>query len=155
MRVFIIPAMIALLFCGAGAIETQKKPEPISIGKPIAVAAVEKSSGTEPVGEKKIAAAQGEQKSEATNPQASAAKDSLLILTKEDLAKYNGKNGMPAYVAVDGVVYDVSGVKAWKNGRHEGNSAGSDLTLKIKKNSPHGMLVLKKLKVVGKLVEKG
>ena len=30
-----------------------------------------------------------------------------------ELAKYNGQGGQPAYVAVDGVVYDVTGVAAW------------------------------------------
>ena len=28
--------------------------------------------------------------------------------TAEELAKYNGQNGQPAYVAIDGTVYDVS-----------------------------------------------
>ena len=40
-----------------------------------------------------------------------------------ELAKYNGQNGQPAYVAVDGVVYDVTGVAAWAGGKHHGNLA--------------------------------
>lgn len=46
--------------------------------------------------------------------------------TVSELAKYNGKNGSPAYVAVDGIVYDLSTV--FKNGMHFGHSAGQDLT---------------------------
>jgi cytochrome b involved in lipid metabolism len=30
------------------------------------------------------------------------------IFTTEELAKYDGKNNQPAYIAVDGIVYDVS-----------------------------------------------
>jgi predicted heme/steroid binding protein len=74
--------------------------------------------------------------------------------TLEQLAKYDGKNGNKAYVAVDGVVYDVTNAEYWKNGTHvptEGKlQAGIDATEVIKK-SPHGKKVLAELPVVGKL----
>ena len=76
-----------------------------------------------------------------------------LVLTLEELAKYNGKDGQPAYVAVDGVIYDVSDKPAWKNGEHNGYSAGQDLTEIIKTKSPHGVSKLSGLPVVGKLAE--
>ena len=76
-----------------------------------------------------------------------------LELTLEELAAYNGKNGKPAFVAVDGIIYDVSDSKPWKNGVHKGrHTAGNDLSDAIKKRSPHGIKVLKKRKVVGKIV---
>jgi predicted heme/steroid binding protein len=87
----------------------------------------------------------------ATAIAADSTADTLLCLTIADLAKYNGKDGMPAYVAVDSVIYDQTGVKAWKSGKHEGGKAGTDITTLIK-NSPHGKAVLKKRKVVGKLI---
>ena len=32
------------------------------------------------------------------------------IFTEKELGKYDGQNGNPAYVAIDGVVYDVTNV---------------------------------------------
>lgn len=71
--------------------------------------------------------------------------------TKDELSKFDGQNGNRAYVAIDGVVYDMTDVPAWKNGQHHGNTAGRDLSQEILK-SPHGKSVLTKLPVVGKLV---
>ena len=34
------------------------------------------------------------------------------IFTEKELGKYDGQNGNPAYVAIDGVVYDVTNVSA-------------------------------------------
>lgn len=71
--------------------------------------------------------------------------------TADELKKYNGQNGNPAYVAVNGTVYDVTNAKRWKNGKHEnGIVAGVDLTDSMAK-SPHGDSVLKDLPVVGQL----
>ncbi|BCN32293.1 cytochrome b5 domain-containing protein [Anaeromicropila herbilytica] len=70
--------------------------------------------------------------------------------TIEELAKYDGQNGNKAYVAYKGVVYDVTDVKQWKDGKHYGAVAGTDLTDEIGK-SPHGDIVFKKLTVVGSL----
>ena len=77
----------------------------------------------------------------------------LKSFTREELKKYNGQNGNPAYVAVDGKVYDVTNVGPWKGGKHNGNEAGNDLTEVIKTKSPHGVKVLEKVPVVGELVD--
>lgn len=74
-----------------------------------------------------------------------------LVLTLDELAKYDGKNGNPAYIAVDGVIYDVTNVPEWKNGEHNGYTAGKDLTDAIKNVSPHGVSKLKNVPAVGKL----
>ena len=72
-------------------------------------------------------------------------------MTLAELAKYTGKNGQPAYVAVSGVIYDVTNAKNWQNGMHKnGIKAGVDLT-SMMASSPHGTSVLKGLTVIGKL----
>ena len=76
-----------------------------------------------------------------------------LELTADELAQYDGKDGQPAYIAVDGVIYDVTNVPQWKNGDHNGFTAGKDLTEEIKTISPHGVSKLKGLPVVGKLID--
>ncbi|AFA49918.1 cytochrome b5 domain-containing protein [Acetobacterium woodii] len=71
--------------------------------------------------------------------------------TKDELAKYDGKNGNAAYVAYKNVVYDVTNVRQWVNGQHNGHRAGTDLTQELSA-SPHGETVLKNLPVVGEYV---
>lgn len=71
--------------------------------------------------------------------------------TVDELKKYDGKNGNPAYVAVNGTVYDVTNAKRWNNGEHvDGIVAGVDLTSKFS-SAPHGDEVLKDLPIVGTL----
>ena len=83
---------------------------------------------------------------------AGSATDGTLELTLEQLKQYDGKNGNPAYIAVDGILYDVTNVRQWSNGMHNGYSAGQDLTDAIKNVSPHGVSQLKGVPVVGKLI---
>lgn len=76
-----------------------------------------------------------------------------LELTLAELATYNGNDGQPAYIAVDGVVYDVTESDAWKNGKHNGFEAGKDLTEEIKNQSPHGVSKLEGVTAIGVIVE--
>ena len=49
--------------------------------------------------------------------------------TREELAKFNGKDGQPAYVAYKGIVYNVGDSAMWDEGDHEASHyAGGDLT---------------------------
>ena len=69
--------------------------------------------------------------------------------TLEELAKYDGNNGNPAYVAYNGKVYDVSDSSFWMNGDHLGaHQAGKDLTAEID-IAPHGPENLNRVKLVG------
>lgn len=81
------------------------------------------------------------------------ATDTVEVLTLDQLSQYDGQNGNPAYISVDGTIYDVTNVPQWKDGEHNGFSAGKDLTEEIKNISPHGVSKLKGLPVVGKLAE--
>jgi predicted heme/steroid binding protein len=76
----------------------------------------------------------------------------MIELTIDELAAFNGKNGQPAYVAHDGIIYDVTDVNAWKQGEHNGQLAGTDITEAIKK-APHGVKNLKLAVEVGKIKE--
>lgn len=76
-----------------------------------------------------------------------------IELTIEELGEYNGKDGQPAYVAVDGIIYDVTNSAAWKNGEHNGFEAGKDLTVEIKENSPHGIDKLDNVEEIGTIVK--
>lgn len=75
------------------------------------------------------------------------------IFTVEELSAYTGKDGKPAYIAVDGIVYDVTNVSNWKGGLHNGFEAGKDYTDEIKNVSPHGVSRLRGIPIVGKLAE--
>ena len=84
----------------------------------------------------------------------SSSAEEMRTFTLEELSQYNGKDGQPAYVAVDGVVYDVTNVEAWKDGEHKlGLTAGNELTEEITIQSPHGLKVLEGLPIVGEFVE--
>jgi len=49
--------------------------------------------------------------------------------TLRDLEQYDGKDGRPAYTAADGIVYDVTASKMWREGLHvRKHQAGTDLS---------------------------
>ncbi len=75
---------------------------------------------------------------------------STKVFTVDELKAYNGQDGNPAYIAIDGVVYDVTNEKMWRNGKHKGYSAGNDLTEEIGR-SPHGKSILGNLTEIGTL----
>lgn len=62
-------------------------------------------------------------------------------LTADELASFDGKGGRPAYVAYEGIVYDVTESGMWDEGEHEGvHFAGSDLT-EAHADAPHDVYV--------------
>ncbi len=72
--------------------------------------------------------------------------------TLEELKNYNGENGRPAYVAVNGVVYDVSQRIPWAGGTHFGLVSGNDLSGQFMACHGGVRTVIEQLPVVGILV---
>jgi len=73
------------------------------------------------------------------------------VFTLQELATYNGDSGSLAYMAVNGVVYNVTHVSGWSNGWHQGlHLAGTDATVAFA-SSPHPNSYLDSLPVVGVL----
>jgi len=77
----------------------------------------------------------------------------LKKFTLDELAKYNGKEGRPIYVAYKGKVYDLTSSELWEEGDHQGlHEAGKDLT-KDMEDAPHDPDELERFPIVGELVE--
>jgi predicted heme/steroid binding protein len=72
-------------------------------------------------------------------------------MTLTELAQFDGRNGNKAYIAVSGVIYDVTESSLWRNGSHNGFQAGQDLTVGIT-SSPHGTSTLSRFPIVGYLI---
>jgi predicted heme/steroid binding protein len=71
--------------------------------------------------------------------------------TLEELKKYDGKEGRPAYIAYKGKVYVVTDNYLWIDGDHQGEHvAGKDLTEDMT-NAPHGEENLERVKLIGTL----
>lgn len=59
------------------------------------------------------------------------------LFTERELQQFDGTRGKPAYIAYDGVVYDVAASPLWRGGLHqELHYAGIDLTRTLRK-APH------------------
>lgn len=77
--------------------------------------------------------------------------NTLITLTEEELSNFNGKNGKPAYVAVNDTVYDVTNIGVWAAASHFGLHAGKNLT-KDYMTCHAGTNAISKLPIVGKLI---
>ncbi len=72
--------------------------------------------------------------------------------TLDELKKYDGKDGKPAYIAYKGKVYDVSDDFLWVEGDHQGEHvAGKDLTEGMAR-APHAEDVFDRVPLIGVLV---
>ena len=79
-----------------------------------------------------------------------AAQGDPKLFNRSELLKYDGKNGNPAYIAVNGVVYVVTNNAAWAAASHFGLSAGRDVT-GAHASCHANQDVLSRLKVVGRI----
>jgi predicted heme/steroid binding protein len=74
----------------------------------------------------------------------------MRIFSKNELALFNGQDKETIYVAFQGLVYDVTSSRLWKNGKHYEHWAGQDLTKELE-DAPHTAKVFEKFEVVGRL----
>lgn len=72
----------------------------------------------------------------------------LPEFTKSQLALRNGQDKPQVWVALDGVIYDVTDSRLWRNGKHYEHWAGQDLTDELK-DAPHTEKVFEKFKAIG------
>jgi predicted heme/steroid binding protein len=77
-------------------------------------------------------------------------KDNLPQISKGQLALYNGSDKEQIWIAYQGLVYDVTKSKLWKNGKHYEHWAGQDLTEELQ-DAPHADWVFDKFDAVARL----
>ncbi len=70
--------------------------------------------------------------------------------TRQQLALRNGTDREEIWCAYNGIIYDVSVSRLWRNGRHYEHWAGQDLTAELAE-APHTNVVFDRFKVVGRL----
>ncbi len=74
------------------------------------------------------------------------------LFSRAQLALRNGQDKPEVWVALRGVIYDVSKSRLWNKGKHYEHWAGQDLTDELP-DAPHNEKVFDKFKVVGKLTD--
>ncbi|MBU5454702.1 cytochrome b5 domain-containing protein [Caproiciproducens sp. MSJ-32] len=77
----------------------------------------------------------------------------FINLSREELKIYDGEEGRPAYIVVDGIVYDVTESEEWKYAKYLGARAGKDYTELFKKGKEECMPMLSNFKVIGVIKE--
>jgi len=76
----------------------------------------------------------------------------LRRFTADELARFNGENGTPIYIAFEGRVFDVTASKFWRGGTHmKRHPSGRDLTDQMSA-APHDTDVLDRFPQIGILV---
>ena len=74
----------------------------------------------------------------------------LPSYTRSQLALRNGQDRPEIWCAFEGIIYDVSASRLWKNGKHYEHWAGQDLTAEMLA-APHNENVFDKFVAVGTL----
>lgn len=74
----------------------------------------------------------------------------LPTYTKNQLALRNGQDKPQIWVAYQGIIYDVTESRLWRNGKHYEHWAGQDLTHELV-DAPHTHEVFKRFTAIGRL----
>jgi len=76
--------------------------------------------------------------------------DDLPEYSRSYVALRNGQDKPEIWVALHGLIYDVTRSRLWRDGKHYEHWAGQDLTDELK-DAPHDAKVFDKFTVIGKL----
>ncbi|GAB3941853.1 cytochrome b5 domain-containing protein [Spirosoma harenae] len=76
---------------------------------------------------------------------------SLPTYTRSQLALRNGQDRDDIWCAFDGIIYDLSASRLWRNGKHYEHWAGQDLTDELA-DAPHTESVFSRFKAIGQLI---
>lgn len=74
----------------------------------------------------------------------------LPSITRARLSLRNGQDKPQVWIAYKGIVYDVSGSRLWREGKHYEHWAGQDLTHELP-DAPHTEEVFTRFKAIGRL----
>ena len=77
----------------------------------------------------------------------------MRFFTHSELAKYDGREGRPGYIGVNGNVYDVSKVPEWEGAEVHGSVVGHDLSDVTYQEAAQKYSPVSKLPLIGKLVD--
>ena len=75
----------------------------------------------------------------------------LPVYTKAQLSLRNGQDKPQVWVAYNGVIYDVTTSRLWREGKHYEHWAGQDLTDELAE-APHTAHVFDKFQPIGRLL---
>ncbi len=77
------------------------------------------------------------------------------VCTLDELSRFDGREGRPAYVAFRGIIYDMTKSRFWKNGSHlMKHAAGNDLSVFLT-HAPHGEDKILAMPQVGNILPAG
>lgn len=74
----------------------------------------------------------------------------LPSYTRAQLALRNGQDRDEIWIAYQGIIYDVTVSRLWRNGKHYEHWAGQDLTDELP-DAPHNERVFERFKAIGRL----
>jgi predicted heme/steroid binding protein len=76
--------------------------------------------------------------------------EKLPAYSLAQVALRNGQDRPEIWVVLNGLIYDVTKSRLWRDGKHYEHWAGQDLTDELK-DAPHTEMVFDKFTVIGKL----
>jgi predicted heme/steroid binding protein len=76
--------------------------------------------------------------------------NTLQEITPAQLALRNGQDKPEIWMAYQGMVYDVTNSRLWRQGKHYEHWAGQDLSHELK-DAPHTEEVFEKFDIIGRL----